>query len=89
MIIFDGTTGITTPGNTNTGTLSVTGAVTASSTVGVAGAVTMSATSYTQFPTGTTAQRPVSPATGAVRFNTSYGALEVYTGSAWKFWSTP
>ncbi len=83
MIIFDGTTGITTPGNTNTGTLSVTGAV------GVAGAVTMSATSYTQFPTGTTAQRPVSPATGAVRFNTSYGALEVYTGSAWKFWSTP
>ena len=34
-------------------------------------------------PTGTTAQRPNSPAAGVVRFNTDENYLEVYTGSAW------
>ena len=34
-------------------------------------------------PTGTTAQRPSSPAAGAQRWNTTLGVLEVWTGSAW------
>lgn len=34
-------------------------------------------------PTGTTAQRPPSPAPGQLRYNTSLSTLEVFTGSAW------
>jgi hypothetical protein len=34
-------------------------------------------------PSGTTAERPVSPVTGAVRLNTTSGTLEFYTGTAW------
>ena len=34
-------------------------------------------------PSGTTAQRPASPATGMMRFNTTTGLLEVYNGSVW------
>lgn len=40
-------------------------------------------TAAMKVPTGTTAQRPNSPAAGAVRFNTDENYLEVYTGSAW------
>jgi hypothetical protein len=38
---------------------------------------------FIQLPTGTTAQRPNTPATGMIRFNTSAGAFEGYTGTAW------
>lgn len=34
-------------------------------------------------PSGTTAERPVSPATGYQRFNTTLGKPEVYNGSTW------
>jgi len=34
-------------------------------------------------PSGTTAQRPASPAVGAVRLNTDQGTLEFYTGTSW------
>lgn len=34
-------------------------------------------------PVGTTAQRPASPATGQMRFNTTTGSVEVYNGSSW------
>lgn len=34
-------------------------------------------------PSGTTAQRPASPATGMMRFNTTTGLLEVYNGTSW------
>lgn len=34
-------------------------------------------------PTGTAAQRPATPRTGASRFNTTSGRFEVYNGSAW------
>ena len=36
-----------------------------------------------KMPTGTTAQRPGSPTTGVIRFNTDRNLLEVYNGSAW------
>ena len=34
-------------------------------------------------PTGATAQRPASPTTGMMRFNTTTNAVEVYNGSSW------
>ena len=34
-------------------------------------------------PSGTTAERPESPVTGAIRLNTTSGTLEFYTGTAW------
>lgn len=34
-------------------------------------------------PSGTTAQRPVSPVAGAIRFNTTLKTIEFYTGTAW------
>lgn len=34
-------------------------------------------------PTGTTAQRPVSPNSGYTRYNTTSGSLEFYDGTAW------
>ena len=35
------------------------------------------------FPTWTTATRPASPAQGQAGYNTTTGAMETYTGSAW------
>jgi len=34
-------------------------------------------------PVGTTAQRPASPSTGQMRFNSTTGSVEVYNGSSW------
>ena len=39
-------------------------------------------------PTGTTAQRPASPAVGDVRYNTTEGEYEAYNGTAWVTWGT-
>lgn len=40
-------------------------------------------TGYFDVPAGTTAQRPVSPNVGMVRYNTDLGNLEQYTESGW------
>lgn len=40
-------------------------------------------------PTGTTAQRPVSPDVGYLRHNTSIDALEIYKSSGWETIGTP
>ena len=37
-----------------------------------------------KLPAGTDAQRPGSPATGVIRFNTESNLAEVYTGSSWE-----
>jgi len=59
----------------------------ASGTLGViadAGIVDASTTiSAMNMPVGTTAQRPVSPATGASRYNTTLAQYEVYNGTSW------
>lgn len=34
-------------------------------------------------PKGTTAQRPATPATGMMRFNTTTGLVETYNGTSW------
>lgn len=40
-------------------------------------------TGYFDLPTGTTAQRPGTPATGMIRFNTTTETAEIYNGTAW------
>lgn len=45
---------------------------------------TINDTGFLTLPSGTTAQRPGSPATGMVRNNSSNLTIETYTGSAWK-----
>ena len=42
-----------------------------------------SATGGLYLPSGTTAQRPASPATGQMRFNTTTGSVETYSGTSW------
>jgi hypothetical protein len=42
-----------------------------------------SGTGEVQIPAGTTAQRSATPATGMIRYNTSYTQFEGYNGSAW------
>lgn len=45
--------------------------------------LTAAASTHMTIPSGTTAQRPGSPAEGMVRFNTDYGHMEWHTGTAW------
>ncbi len=40
-------------------------------------------TDFVKLPSGTTAQRPGSPAAGQFRFNTTLSDIEVYDGTAW------
>jgi len=47
------------------------------------GDITCSSTSYIQIPVGTTAQRPASPASGEIRYNTTLNQFEGYANSAW------
>ncbi len=44
---------------------------------------TNTATDYLDIPSGTTAQRPGSPTTGNIRFNTTESEYEAWDGSAW------
>jgi hypothetical protein len=51
-------------------------------TVSFAGDISSTATGYLDLPTGTTAQRPGSPNSGMIRYNSDLGLFEGY-GSAW------
>lgn len=42
-----------------------------------------SSTGYFDVPAGTTAERPMAPATGMIRYNTTLGNLEQYTSDGW------
>lgn len=48
--------------------------------------VVVQGTDYVLLPVGTTAQRPVTPAIGMIRVNTTTNALEVYSGTEWITW---
>jgi hypothetical protein len=50
---------------------------------------TNTSTGYFDLPAGTTAERPASPATGMLRFNTQLDQLEQYTTDGWKGISAP
>jgi hypothetical protein len=41
-------------------------------------------TGFLKLPNGTTAQRPVSPSTGMIRYNTDLSLLEYWNGAEWK-----
>jgi ribosomal protein L35AE/L33A len=45
-------------------------------------------TGYFSLPVGTTAQRPVSPNTGMIRYNTTESKYEVYTSAGWAYLSS-
>jgi hypothetical protein len=56
--------------------------VTLAGTPSISGSVNNTATGYFDLPSGTTAERPGSPNSGMVRYNTSLGYFEGY-GSTW------
>jgi len=56
---------------------------TAMGTFDTSGNFTNNATGYTKIAVGTTAQRPSSPTTGMIRFNTTLNYLEEYRGGQW------
>lgn len=64
-------------GGTISGNLVVTG------TASIAGVVGTASTGAITMPSGTTAQRPASPAVGMQRINTTTWVLEVYNGASW------
>jgi hypothetical protein len=49
----------------------------------ISGNVDNTSTGYFDLPAGTTAQRPGSPNSGMIRFNSDLGQFEGYNGSAW------
>jgi hypothetical protein len=49
----------------------------------IVGNAIVASNAFIRIPIGTTAQRPASPATGMIRFNTSNTAFEGYTGNSW------
>jgi len=63
-------------------TLTVAGTATVSGTLSVPGVFTVSATDAIKIASGTTAQRPGSPAAGQLRYNTTLGKFEGYA-TAW------
>lgn len=52
-------------------------------TASVSGTLTVSATDAIKIASGTTAQRPGSPAAGQLRYNTSLNKFEGYNGTVW------
>ena len=65
------------------GSLTVGGAIT------VAGIVGTASTGALTIPTGTTAQRPGSPAVGMIRYNSTVSRFEGYDGSNWLYIDIP
>ena len=64
-------------------TLSPTTALTfPDSTTAVTGG-NVTATGAWTIPTGTTTERPSTPVTGMLRYNTTLSKLEIYNGSSW------
>jgi hypothetical protein len=47
------------------------------------GVIIMNTTTAMQVPVGSNSQYPGTPTTGMIRYNTSLGYMEVYTGSSW------
>jgi hypothetical protein len=65
------------------GTLTVTGSATFSSTFTVSSNPSFTSTGRMLIPTGTTAQRPSTPAAGWLRFNTDTPGFEGHNGTSW------
>ena len=63
-------------GNFSAGTLTLAGLT-------FSGNIDTTSTGYIDLPAGTTAQRPGTPSSGMIRFNTTLGQVEAYNGTAW------
>lgn len=63
-------------GNFSAGTLTLTG-------LSYSGNIDSTSTGYLDLPVGTTAQRPGTPNSGMIRYNSSLGQFEGYSGTAW------
>lgn len=76
-----------TPANTSapsfTGGITVSGGIT-SDTLTVNGSAIFGSTGALQLPAGTTLQEPGLPSAGMLRWNTTTGRIETYSGSAWQ-----
>ena len=70
-------------GSSNITTVGTLASVTVTNNITVGGIVGTAATGVLEIPIGTTAQRPGSPATGGIRFNSTTTRFEGYNGSAW------
>jgi hypothetical protein len=64
--------------------VTVTTAVSSSFAATASSADNLTVRSTLTLPTGTTAQRPASPNTGSIRFNTSITAVEYFSGTTWQ-----
>ena len=87
---IDGALGVNTPAAATVTTLTGNSNATIAGTLTVGGTGTVNgaqlvvdSTDSLKLPVGTTAQRPASPVAGMYRFNSTTGALEVYTGGEW------
>ena len=65
------------------GTATLRGAVTVSGAATFGGAVVVNTSGALTLPEGTTAERPAIPASGDIRFNTTFTRFEGYNGTAW------
>ena len=70
-------------GSSNITTVGTLSALTVTNNITVGGIVGTAATGALEIPVGTTAQRPGSPATGSIRYNSTTSRFEGYNGSAW------
>lgn len=61
----------------------ITGDLTVTGNESVGGNLTVIGTGFVLVAKGTTAQRPVSPVEGEIRYNTDFGAFEGYANGAW------
>jgi len=75
---------LTTDTLATTSSANIGGALSTAGDFTAAGDAQFTGTGRLLFPKGTTAQRPVAPTAGSVRFNTTLGYLENYTGSEWR-----
>lgn len=76
---------LTVTGNEDvTGSLTVTGNTICDAALTVNGLPTFSVTSAMKIPVGTTAQRPGTPVTGQLRYNTTTSNTEIYNGTTWE-----
>lgn len=69
---------------TTTGTLVVTGGVGVSGSLNVGGDSKFTSTGGLGIPVGSTAQRPINPPQGMIRFNTTLGEWEGWDGAEWR-----
>jgi len=67
----------------STGILSIQTNGTNALTIGTDQNITMNSTGAIVVPVGTTAQRPVSPVAGMIRYNTTIPQLECYIDTSW------